>query len=65
MSNKGETFIGINMNQFHENQAEAKTTVDLRFVKANTAEEAKDFFKRHYPGVAWSVIRKATVDKGF
>jgi hypothetical protein len=58
------SFIGININQFHENQKGAGTTVDMQFVKASSAYNAQKYLESKYPGICWAIIPKQTMDKG-
>lgn len=60
-----QTYIAMNMNDFHMNQKEgvAGTSVELVFISAESIDKAKAYIRHSRPERAWGVIPKSTIDK--
>ena len=60
---KNQTFLAINLRDFHRNQnGNPETTAQIRFISAKNSEEAKQAIHRLYPDTAWFVIQKSYCD---
>ena len=61
---KGQSYLAINLSDFHQNQnGDALTLAEIRFISAKNIEAAKAFIHRLYPNEAWGVVPKNTMDK--
>lgn len=57
-----QSFIAINLDDFHANQAHAATTAQILFIDAESVEGAQEHLKRFHPWYAWAVIPKTVFD---
>ena len=60
---KDQTYMAVNLSDFHQNQKEARTVVEIHFIGAKNMDAAKALIHRLYPNEAWGVIPKRTMDK--
>ena len=56
-------FFAINLNDFSHNRKPTYTRVQIRFINAQNAHQAKKFIGSHYPKTVWSVISDAQLDR--
>ncbi len=61
--NKTNTFICINLNDFHNNQKGAKTNAEMIFIDAKDEKECKDILRCIHPNKAFSIIRGKYINK--
>ncbi len=56
-------FFAINLNDFYRNRKNTYTRVQIRFVNAQNARQAKRFIGSHYPKTVWSVLSNSQLDR--
>lgn len=56
-------FFAINLNDFYRNKKDTHTRVQVRFVNAHNARQAKKFISSHYPKTVWSVLSDSQLDR--
>jgi len=61
---KDQTYLAINLSDFHQNQnGNALTVAEIRFINAKNVESAKAHLREFYPNEAWGVVPKRTMDQ--
>ena len=58
-----ETFLCINLKDFHENQKDSETTTQIKFIISVSQEQAEKDIHSMYPEIPWFVVSKSYCDK--